>query len=97
MHIWWNTDDIGWRFLSLPPVPNALYGDYGKYCFTVPFFQMGFPHIVQLYCIHHQNNSELITCINELETGNLSDTSVAFLHSLSRPIHNQEEAVQLFA
>jgi ATP-dependent DNA helicase PIF1 len=84
-------------FYQLPPVPNALYGDNGRYCFTAPFFQNGFPHIVQLCCIHRQSDSDLITCINELETGNLSDTSVAFLYSLSRPIRNQDEAVQLFA
>lgn len=84
-------------FYQLPPVSNTLYGDYGKYCFTALFFQKGFPHTVVLNIIHRQENVDLIKCVNELETGKLSDDSIAFLHSLSRPIQNNEQAVQLFA
>ena len=39
----------------------------------------------------------LIKTINELETGDLSDDSNAFLKSMDRPIPNEESSVHLFA
>lgn len=77
------TSHTGRRFLPAPPVSNTLYGDYGKYCFTALFFQKRFPHTVVLNIIHRQENVDLIKCVNELETGKLSDVSImiAFLHS----------------
>jgi len=45
-----------------------------------------FPHKLQLHIIHRQSDRNLIQCINEMERGDPSDESVAFLLSLNRPL-----------
>lgn len=56
-----------------------------------------FPHKVKLHTIHRQSDTTLIKCINELEVGDPSDESVAFLKSLDRPLLNEEKCIHLFA
>lgn len=84
-------------FLQLPPVANELYGDPGNMCFRLPWFDSYFPHKINLKLVHRQEEHILINCINELETGDPSDESVAFLTSLNRPIQNENSSIQLFA
>ncbi|CAG2226885.1 PIF1 [Mytilus edulis] len=86
-------------FFQLPPVSNELYGDPGKHCFTVPWFHTFFSHKINLNIIHRQDDQSLIKCINELEIGDISDDSVAFLKSLDRPLQNERlnKCVHLFA
>ncbi|XP_033755719.1 ATP-dependent DNA helicase PIF1-like [Pecten maximus] len=84
-------------FYQLPPISNQLNGDNGKYCFTLPWFDDYFQHKICLPLIHRQTDVSLIKCINELETGEVSDESVGFINSLNRPIENEEAATQLFA
>ncbi|CAG2185522.1 PIF1 [Mytilus edulis] len=55
------------------------------------FYQLP-PVSNELYDEHN-----LITCINELEVGDPSDESVAFLQSLNRPLQDEAGSVQLFA
>ena len=66
-------------FYQLPPVSNELYGDPGNLCFRLPWFESYFPHKINLHIVHRQDEHNLITCINELEVGDPSDESVAFL------------------
>lgn len=84
-------------FFQLPPVSNELYGDPGNLCFRLPWFESYFPHKINLHIVHRQDEQNLITCINELEVGDPSDDSVAFLHSLNRPLQDEGSSVQLFA
>jgi len=84
-------------FYQLKPVENELYGDSGKHCFVLPWFETYFPHKINLNIIHRQDNPMLIKTINELETGDLSDEGNAFLKSMDRPIPNEESSVHLFA
>ena len=84
-------------FYQLKPVENELYGDSGKQCFVLPWFETYFPHKINLNIIHRQDNPMLIKTLNELETGDLSDDGNAFLKSMDRPIPNEESSVHLFA
>ena len=84
-------------FFQLPLVSNELYGDTGNPCFLLPWFGTFFPHKIILNIIHRQNDQSLIKCINELEYGNPSDESVAFLKSLDRPLSNELDCTHLFA
>ncbi|VDI39104.1 ATP-dependent DNA helicase PIF1 [Mytilus galloprovincialis] len=84
-------------FYQLPPVSNELYGDPGNLCFRLPWFESYFPHKINLHIVHRQDEHNLITCINELEVGDPSDESVAFLQSLNRPLQDEAGSVQLFA
>ena len=86
-------------FFQLPPVKNELYGDFGHYCFTLPWFQDAIPHHVNLNIIHRQSDIMLVTAVSELERGRLTPDSIAFLNSLTRPLpdHLLEKAFHLFA
>lgn len=84
-------------FYQLPPVPNELLGDPGNHCFRISWFNDCFPHQIILHLINRQSDHTLIKCINELEIGNPSDETLAFLNSLNRPTENEHNAVQLFA
>ncbi|WP_143556154.1 hypothetical protein, partial [Solemya velum gill symbiont] len=84
-------------FYQLPPVANTLLGDPGKPCFSSPWFDECFPHIVCLKIIHQQSETNLINCINELEKGEISNESLELINSLSRPMNEEDSCVQLFA
>ena len=84
-------------FYQLPPVSNELLGDPGNHCFKLPWFNDCFPHKIKLNIIHRQDDINLIKCINEMEIGEPSDETIAFLLSLSRPIQNQVSSVNLFS
>ncbi|XP_061167824.1 uncharacterized protein LOC133176769 [Saccostrea echinata] len=84
-------------FYQLPPVANEIIGDPGNHCYKLPWFNNCFPHKVKLNIIHRQSDTTLIKCINELEIGDPSDESVAFLKSLDRPLPSEEECIHLFA
>lgn len=83
-------------FYQLPPVANEIIGDPGNHCFKLSWFNNRFPHKVKLHTIHRQSDITLIKCINELEVGDPSDESVAFLKSLDRPLLNEEKCIHLF-
>ena len=84
-------------FYQLPPVANEIIGDPGNHCYKLPWFDNCFPHKIKLHIIHRQSDRTLIKCINELEVGDPSDESIAFLKSLDRPLPNEEECIHLFA
>lgn len=85
-------------FYQLHPIKDELYGDFGHYCFEVDFFNKIIPHTVTLKNVHRQaaNEDHLITAVNELEKGCVSDETVNFLRSLSRPLQS-ETCLKLFA
>lgn len=84
-------------FYQLSPVSNELYGDPGKHCFTLPWFDEFFTPNINLNIIHCQDEPNLIKCVNELEIGTPWDETVAFLNSLDRPLENEDDCVHLFA
>ena len=86
-------------FLQLPPVANELHGDFGHFCFESTWFQKFFVHKIPLNIIHRQDSLELISAVNNLEKGILSDECVTFLESLSRPLSQEKSAtaIHLFA
>lgn len=84
-------------FFQLPPISNELYGDPGNQCFKLTWFEHMFPHKINLHIVHRQDELNLIKCVNELEIGNPSEVTVAFLNSLDRPLENEESSVHLFA
>lgn len=88
---------LGGDFYQLPPVANEIICDPGNHCFKLSWFNNCFPHKVKLHLIHRQSDTTLIKCINELEVGDPSDESVAFLKSLDRPLLNEEKCIHLFA
>lgn len=79
-------------FFQLPPIANELYGDPGYHCFRATWFNTFFKHKRNLSIVHRQNSPDLIDCVNDLEKGDLSANSVAFLNSLNRPIQNQKDS-----
>ena len=84
-------------FYQLPPVANELIGDPGNHCYKLHWFDTCFPHKVILKIIHRQSETDLIKCVNELELGEPTDESIAFLKSLDRPLPNEDQCVNLFA
>lgn len=84
-------------FYQLSLVSNELYGNSGKHCFMLPWFNEFFPHKINLNIIHRQDEPNLIKCVNELEIGTPSDETVAFQNSLDRPLENEDDCVHLFA
>ena len=82
----------------MPPVANHLYGDNGEYCFSSSRFKQAFPHQIALDDVLRQDDFSLIQCINELESGQVSDDSIKLLRSLDRPLDAPPNAiVHLFA
>lgn len=84
-------------FYQLPPVPEELYGETGKFCFQSSFFKNAVPHIITLKTVFRQTNVEFINCINEIERGILSERSKAFIKKLERDIPVTQTTVYLFA
>ncbi|XP_071176509.1 uncharacterized protein [Mytilus edulis] len=86
-------------FFQLPAIKNELYGDFGHHCFLHPCFKEAFSHHINLEIIHRQSETLLVTAVNELERGTISENTVAFLNSLHRPLQDDhlEKAVHLFA
>ncbi|CAG2254811.1 unnamed protein product [Mytilus edulis] len=58
-----------------------------------------FPHHINLEIIHRQSETLLVTSVNELECGTISENTVAFFNSLHRPLQDEHlgKAVHLFA
>lgn len=83
-------------FYQLPPVAIELVGDPGNHFFKLSWFNNCFPHKIKLHIIHMQSDTTLIKYINELEVGDPSAESVAFLKSLDRPLLNEEKCIHLF-
>jgi hypothetical protein len=79
----------------LPPVANELHGDFGHFCFESTWFQKFFVHKIPLNIIHRQDSLELISTVNNLEKGILSDDCVTFLESLSRPLSQEKSATAI--
>lgn len=86
-------------FYQLQPVRNDIYGDLGHPCFLAKWFKDAFSYAINLKVIHRQEETNLILAVNELELGQPSSNTVAFLNSLSRPItpERTQSAVYLFA
>lgn len=86
-------------FYQLQPVRNEIYGDFGHPCFLANWFDDAFPHVINLKIIHRQEETNLILAVNEMELGQPSSTTIAFLNSLSRPLtpERNQSAVYLFA
>ena len=51
---------------QLPPVPDELYGETGKFCFQSPSFYSSVPHHIDLKTVFRQEDETLINSINEL-------------------------------
>jgi ATP-dependent DNA helicase PIF1 len=83
-------------FLQLPPVPNSMYNDTGKYCFESSLFAH-FPHRINLEEVVRQNEKTFINVIREVSVGEVSDQSIQFLKELSRPLLPETASVKLFA
>ncbi|XP_062614065.1 uncharacterized protein LOC134275790 [Saccostrea cucullata] len=86
-------------FYQLPPVANELYGDQGKHCFNAVYFDKTFPHRVNLHTVYRQTEQDLISAVNELAQGSVSDATKAIILSLNRPLPAQidvQDIVYLF-
>jgi hypothetical protein len=83
-------------FYQLPPVPNELYGDSGKYAFESPAWS-SISHHVMLVEVVRQTEEDLIQAVSELETGQVSETTAALLRSLDRSLPSDSTPVHLFA
>ncbi|XP_021349151.1 uncharacterized protein LOC110447633 [Mizuhopecten yessoensis] len=84
-------------FVQLPPVPNALYNDDGKYCFQSTLFQQTIPHRIYLNEIVRQSEVPLICAIREVSCGEVSDATKQFMNTLQRPLSSDKPSVKLFA
>lgn len=86
-------------FSQLPPVPNAMYNDEGRYCFECEFFSKVIPHTIVLSEVLRQRDNLFIKVLQEVSTGVLSQDSVDFVRHLDRPLHleDDKDSVKLFA
>lgn len=76
-------------FYQLPPVENKLIDEPVNCSFKLSWFRDCFAHKIELNIIHRQSEVELIKCINNLELGNTSEETIAFLKSVDRPLPNE--------
>jgi hypothetical protein len=58
-------------FFQLPPVPNELIGDYGKFCFESKIWDTSFPHHIDLKTIYRQAEQDLIHAVSDLARGDV--------------------------
>lgn len=85
-------------FYQLPPVPNTMYNDEGKYCFESDLFSNVISHKIMLNEVVRQKNETFIKVLQEVSAGALSHDSVQFIKSLNRPLVNSnQESLKLFA
>ena len=84
-------------FTQLPPVPSALLGDEGEFCFESELFREAFPHRVVLKEVLRQTEVELIHAIQEVSMGHISSQTVDFIKTLQRPLPPHDENVKLFS
>ncbi|XP_052762246.1 uncharacterized protein LOC128204884 [Mya arenaria] len=84
-------------FYHLPPVPDQLNGETGKFCFQSKAFYSSVPHHVDLKTVFRQEDNNLIQSINALEKGELSDDTAQFINTVTKDIDHNEETVFLFA
>ena len=71
---------------QLPPIPDTLYGDDGKFPFESQIWTIAVPHIVHLVQVYRQHDDTLDTLIQDTFSGTLSVESVHMLDWLSRPL-----------
>ena len=71
-------------FKQLSPVPYSLLHDQGEYCFNSHHFK-GF-HFIFLNEVKRQQELELIKCVEEVTSGQLSVETINFIRSLNRPL-----------
>ncbi|XP_069109443.1 LOW QUALITY PROTEIN: uncharacterized protein [Argopecten irradians] len=84
-------------FVQLPPVPNMLYNDDGKYCFESPLFEQLLCHKIYLNEIVRQNDQQLIRSIWEVSFGEVSDDTLMYIKTLQRPLSPDQQSIKLFA
>jgi DNA-binding TFAR19-related protein (PDSD5 family) len=81
-------------FRQLKPVPN--YYDPGDYCFMSEAWKNAITHVIQLREVHRTHDKDLVKCINELSSGEISEGSNKLLMSLARPLPDGD-TVYLYA
>ena len=69
-------------FFQLPPVPDELYGETGKYCFESEYFSSALPHHINLDTVFRQKDNDLISCVNCLENGNITSDTINYIKGL---------------
>ena len=84
-------------FYRLPPVPNELYGKTGQYCFEPKSFFNAVPYIIHLNTVFRQADSQLITCVNEIERGEPSPETIEYVKTLERDIPENDRTMHLFS
>lgn len=80
---------------QLPPVPDPLYQDDGKYCFESPLWPSTVPHSVQLDHIYRQTDQRLSALIEGVFSGNITAENHALLVWLSRPLPHPNGVIYL--
>ena len=88
---------ISGDFKQLKPVPNTAYKDSGDYCFNSPAWMKAMGHTVILNKILRQEEAQLISAINQLADGVISEDTSTFLNTLSRPLPSNVNPFYLFA
>ena len=78
-------------FKQLPPIPARRYGDQGDFAFQSEVFEKIIVHHVHLKDVVRQTEKDLIIAVNELCSGNPSDTTHELIENLSRPIINEDD------
>ena len=85
-------------FVQLPPVPNVLFNEEGKFCFEHELFLKICPHRVILTDVIRQSEPLLIQAISEISLGKVTDEMLSYMNSLNRPLEdNTRTSVKLFA
>lgn len=82
------------KFLSRYPVSNEQYGDPGKHCFMLPWFNEFFPYNMNSYfpIIRTKSYKVCKWIRNQYSIRGYS----RFLNSLERPLENEDECVHFF-
>ena len=84
-------------FYQLPPVPNILYNDTGKFCFQSEIWNKVLCHKVNLTEVVRQTEPQLVQAVRETALGAVSQEPDEFMKTLSGPLPSEMQPVHLFA
>ena len=86
-------------FFQLPPVPDPLHLDDGKFCFESQVFKSSITHKIVLVQVVRQEDDRLIKAVRETAVGTISEETDEFLQGLNRPLDISENSTctHLFA
>ena len=80
---------------QLPPVPDPLYGDSGRFAFQSQIWSVAVPHVIHLHTVYRQTDQALCALVKDSFEGSISQESRDFLYWLTRPLSHQKVAVSI--